>query len=352
MSNIIIVDDQFTSRRIMEELVSTLEQDITVKTFSDPREALGWARDNHVDLVLTDFRMPAMDGAEFTRRLRQLDYCKDVPVIVVTVIEDREIRYNALAAGATDFLTKPIDHTECRARCRNLLTLRNQQQIIKNRAKWLEQQVAKATGEIHQRERETLLRLGKAGEFRDQNTSNHVIRMASYCRLIAEQLGRSENECDLIELAAPMHDIGKIGIPDRILLKPGKHTHEERDIMQTHATIGHEILKNSPSRYLQMGALVALTHHEKFDGSGYPRGLFGEEIPIAARIAAVSDVFDALTASRPYKPAWSVPDAADYLEREAGKHFDPACIDAFMTRMDDVLHINSEYRDVITSKTG
>jgi len=189
------------------------------------------------------------------------------------------------------------------------------------------------------------MKLAKAGEYRDEETGNHIVRMAKYARLIAEELKLTAMECDEIEASAPMHDIGKIGIPDLILLKPGRHTPEEQEIMRRHPLIGHGILTGSPSRYLQMGAVIALGHHEKFDGSGYPQGLAGESIPLPARIVAVADVFDALTSERPYKHAWSFQDALSYIQTESGKHFDPACVRAFELRIDAVATIMRELSD-------
>ena len=319
-----IVDDQFTGRKILEELVRSIDSNLQVNSFSNPFEALQRVRQDVPDLIITDYNMPDLDGVEFTRQIRAIASCADVPLIIVTVIEDPEVRYKALDAGATDFLVRPIDQHECRARCRNLLTMREQQKIIKSRAHWLEEQVAVATRQIRTREKETLLRLAKAGEYRDAGTGNHILRMARYSRLIAEGLALPPLECDEIELAAPMHDIGKIGIPDHILLKSDKLTSDEWNVMVAHTTIGHEILKDSPSRYIQQGAVIALGHHERFDGTGYPRGLRGEEIPLIARIVAVADVYDALTTERPYKPPWSSEDAIAYIQEKSWHHFDPA----------------------------
>ena len=207
-----------------------------------------------------------------------------------------------------------------------------------------------ATHEVRARERETLLKLAKAGEYRDEDTGNHIIRMAKYSRLIAEELQLGEHECEEIESAAPMHDIGKIGISDLILLKPGAHTPEESVIMQRHPVIGYEILSNSPSRYLQMGATIALGHHEKFDGSGYPHGLSGNKIPLPARIVAVADVFDALTSVRPYKKAWTFQSALEYVQNNSGKHFDPDCVRAFQKRVDAVAQVMRDLGDSATLK--
>ncbi|MEJ2344362.1 MAG: response regulator [Gammaproteobacteria bacterium] len=352
MSSIMIIDDQSIGRKLLEKLVSTLDEAAEINAFADARDALAWAGKHPPDLVLTDYKMPVLNGVDFTQQFRQIPGCNDVPLVVVTCIEDRQVRYQALESGATDFLTKPVDHVECRARCRNLLTLRKQQQIIKDRAAWLEYQVSEATREVRDREQETLLRLAKAGEYRDEETGNHVVRMSQYCGLICEELGLPEDDCRVIQASAPMHDIGKIGIADNILLKPGKHTREEFEQMKRHTLIGYEILKDSPSKYVQMGAVIALGHHEKFNGSGYPYGLKGDSIPLPARIVAVADVFDALTSVRPYKPAWSIQDALNYLRRERGQHFDPQCVDAFLGQTNKVIDIYNDLRDIPVQQTN
>jgi len=335
----LVVDDQSTGRKILAEIIHSTESGLKVITCSDPREALAHVRQHPPDLVLTDYRMPEMNGVEFIRRVRATPGCADVPIVMITVVGDRSVRYDALNAGATDFLMRPLDQIECRSRCRNLLTLRKQQCIIQDRAEWLEKQVKIATHQVLLRERETLLRLAKAGEYRDEDTGNHILRMARYSRLIAEYLGLPGADCDEIEFAAPMHDIGKIGVPDHILLKQGKLTAEEWELMKQHTTIGQSILSGSESRYIQMGSVIALNHHEKFDGSGYPNGLAGEAIPLQARIVAVADVYDALRSRRPYKPGWSREEAAAYIADQAGKHFDPACVEAFLCQLERVYEI-------------
>lgn len=344
-ARVVIVDDRSTARSLLEGLARTLEPDVVVDSFANPLDALAQMQRVTPDLIISDYRMPGMDGIEFTRRVRAERRLADVPLIIVTVVEDRQIRYQALENGATDFLARPIDPQEYRARCLNLLALRRSQKMLADRSLWLEEQVMLATREVRTCERQTLLKLGKAGEYRDEETGNHVIRMAKYARLIAEELRLTAMECDEIDTAAPMHDIGKIGIPDLILLKPGRHTPEEQVIMRRHPLIGHEILTGSGSRYLQMGAVIALGHHEKFDGSGYPQGLAGENIPLPARIVAVADVFDALTSNRPYKRAWPFLDALNYVRAESGKHFDPACVRAFELRIDAVAAILRELGD-------
>ncbi len=350
MSTILIIDDQLTSRQILQQLVSSIEENLTVKAFANPVEALQWTDNNSFSLVLTDYKMPEMDGIQFIKRLRSNQAHTHIPVIMVTSIEDRNVRYEALEVGATDFLMKPVDHHECRARCRNLLTQYQQYKIISDRSRWLERRVAEATSEIRMRERETLLRLARAGEYRDEETGNHVIRMAKYSRVIAEHLGFSKDDADVIEMAAPMHDIGKIGIRDDILLKPGKLTSEEFELMKDHTKIGYDILKDSPSKFLQMGAVIALNHHEKFDGTGYPYGKKGDDIPIEARIVAVADVYDALVSERPYKNAWSVQAALEYMESHKGKHFDPECFEAFKSQLDTIAKIQGMLPDLPIAK--
>lgn len=349
-TRVVIVDDRSTARSLLEGLAKSLEPGIVVDSFAEPQQALVYMETSIPDLIITDYRMPGMDGIEFTRRIRGEKNLADVPLIIVTVVEDRQIRYQALENGATDFLTRPIDPQECRARCINLLALRRNQKIVSNHSQWLEAQVLQATQEVRARERETLLKLAKAGEYRDEDTGNHIIRMAKYSRLIAEELNLSPHECEEIESAAPMHDIGKIGISDLILLKPGAHTPEESLIMRRHPEIGYEILSHSPSRYLQMGAIIALGHHEKFDGTGYPHCLAGSAIPLPARIVAVADVFDALTSVRPYKKAWSFQNALEYIQSNSGKHFDPDCVRAFEKRVDAVAQIMQELGDSVQQK--
>ena len=346
MTTIVIIDDQLTSRQVLKQLAASIAGDINVVDFANPIEALEWCTHHSPDLVLVDYKMPEMNGVEFIKHFRNDAASSHIPVIMVTSIEDKNVRYEALEAGATDFLTKPVDHHECRARCRNMLTQYSQYKIISDRSHWLERRVAEATSEIRLRERETLLRLARAGEYRDEDTGNHVIRMAKYSRLIAEQLGFNKEDAEIIEMAAPMHDIGKIGIRDEILLKPGKLTPDEFEIMKTHTLIGHEILKDSPSQFLQMGSVIALSHHEKFDGTGYPHGKKGDEIPIEARIVAVADVYDALVSERPYKHAWSMETAIEYMERQKGKHFDPDVLNAFKAQFDAVTKIQGMLPDV------
>ncbi|MBB1271780.1 HD domain-containing protein [Psychromonas sp. SR45-3] len=330
---------------ILEKIILQIADDITVIDFADPRKALNWLKDNQADLIVTDYRMPGLNGIEFIEAVRNTATGEHIPIMMITVVSEKKVRHEALEAGATAFLNRPIDQIECRTSCRNLLKLHKQHVIIQNRADWLAEQVHLATEQILQREQETILRLAKAGEYRDEETGNHVIRMAKYAKEIAKEIGLNENECNDLEHAAQMHDIGKIGIPDRVLLKEGKFIPEEWEIMQTHTTIGYEILSGSQSKYMQMGAIIALNHHERFNGEGYPNQLTGSQIPLIARIVSVADVFDALMSVRPYKKAWPLEDAIDFLKKQSGTQFDPRCVDAFLKRLDNIIAINREYPD-------
>ena len=344
-NTVLIIDDLFSSRLLIAEIVRQIDGKLNLELFDTPSRALEYARNNRVDMVLTDYKLPEFDGVQLVRQLRGLPHCIDVPIVVITVVDDRRVRYQALEAGATDFLIKPLDEHETRARCANLLELRRHKIVLSDQARVLQYQVDKSVAEIHERELETLSKLAKAGEFRDRTTGNHLTRMAKYSALISANLGLALETVHVLEVAAPMHDIGKIGIPDSILLKEGPLTAEERVAMRDHPRIGYDILKGSPSKYLSMGAIIALGHHEKFDGSGYPTGLHGEDIPIVARIVAVADVFDALVSERPYKRAWTLDEGLAHVGSQKGKHFDPRCVDAFLSNIAKVQGIQEEFAD-------
>jgi len=328
--NIVIVDDQTSARTMLRHVIEDIAPELSVHDFGDPLTALNWCEAQPVDLLLLDYRMPEMDGLEFARRFRRLPKHRDIPVILITVVGDEPIRQAALEAGVIDFLVKPIRPRELRARCYNLLQLRQQSENVKQRALSLEQRLLASMHEVEERERETLSRLARAIEYRDAGTSAYLERMSRIAGLIAEQLGLPEEEVKLIEMAAPLHDMGKIAIPDAVLLKPGKLTDEELVIMRRHPRIGHELLSGSQNRFIQVGALIALRHHERYDGSGYPDGLVGDAIPLEARIVAVADVFDALISPRPYKEAWTFDATLAYLYAQRGRLFDPRVVDALL----------------------
>lgn len=342
--NVVIVDDTQINLTLMRALIGRIGGCATTE-FADSAAGLAWCLGNDPDLVIVDYMMPAPDGLEFIRRLRQSPEKADVPILMVTADHENGVRYNALESGATDFLTKPIDRVEFISRVRNMLALRRSHVALARRAHTLAEEVRQATLAIYAREKETILRLSKAAEFRDPETGAHILRMAHYSRLIAAHLGLPADEQEAILEAAPMHDVGKLGTPDHILLKPGKLTAEEFATMKRHAEIGYEILHGSAAPMLQVAAEIALTHHEKFNGSGYPRGLAGEGIPLYGRIVAVADVFDALTSERPYKPAWDIPRALELLRAERGAHFDADCVDAFLHDLEAVMAVRERFQD-------
>ena len=341
---VLIIDDTAINLILFGALVRKLD-DCVAQAFSDSRLALDWAHRNIPDLVIVDYMMPDLDGLEFISLLRKIPGRQSVPVLMITANDQKEVRYAALEQGANDFLTKPVDKIEFLARAKNMLSLNQARKQLSDHAAWLSGEVRKATKEIADRERETVFRLSKAAEYRDPETGAHILRMAHISRLIARELGLSVEDQLLLLEAAPMHDIGKVGIPDKILLKPGRLDPDEFEIMKQHAIFGFEMLQGSASSVLQAGAEIAKGHHEKFDGSGYPYGLKGDDIPIFSRIVAVADVFDALTSARPYKPAWEVDVAVEFIKRASGTHFDPRCVVAFFQAWEEVLEVRNRHQD-------
>jgi two-component system, response regulator RpfG len=345
--SVLIVDDQSTSRTILSHVVRSINPKIKVVEKNNPEQALEWATNHVADLVFVDYVMPEMNGIDFVRLLKTLPSYESVPVIMITIKKDPETRYAALSAGVADFLSKPVDVLECTVRSKNLLTMQQQHTALQNKSNLFESLVRVATTEIRAREKETLMRLARAGEHKDYDTAMHLQRMSLYSRALAEKIGMSEEEAEIMELAAPLHDIGKIGIPDSILLKKGALDDVELKAMRKHPLIGYEILQDSPSKYLQKGSEIALAHHERFDGSGYPYNIKGTDIPLSARIVALADVFDALTSIRPYKEAWTIDQAFDYIRSESGKHFDPDLVNVMLTMRDTLEKIQSQHATAI-----
>jgi len=269
-----------------------------------------------------------------------------LPILILTAELTSETRAKSLSNGAKDFLTKPFNQQEVLQRIHNIIEVRLLHKKLKNYNKTLESEVKIRTAELEKSRYEIIERLGKAAAYKDNETGNHILRMSQYSRFLAKAAGLSKEQCDLILLAAPMHDIGKIGIPDNVLLKPGKLDPEEWEIMQTHVVIGGELLSgNDEIPLMKMAKNIAMTHHERWDGNGYPNGLAGEDIPIEGRICAISDVFDALTSERRYKTAWPVEKALALILGEGGKRFDPKLTLLFESIIDDILTYKEQYND-------
>jgi response regulator RpfG family c-di-GMP phosphodiesterase len=344
-TKILLVDDQPISLLYLKKTLSRLE-DMEITTCGNAQEALNLFPLKPWDLIVADYQMPGMNGLDFIRQFRQIKGGEETPILMVTASTDPNVKYQLLDLGIVDFLQKPADASEIIARARNLISLHKATVSLKNHNQELKKGVQEMTKVLAEREQESLIVLARAAESRDPQTGSHLLRMASYSKIIALALGLSEDEAEEIYLAAPMHDVGKIGIPDRILLKGGKLTPEEWLEMKRHTNYGYDILRSSVTPILKLGGVIALNHHEAWNGSGYPNGKKGHEIPLCARIVAVADVFDALMSPRPYKEAWSLDEALVELTNIAGVRLDSECVNAFMQSIDTVKQIMNDYVDV------
>jgi len=340
MNTVVMVDDAPINLQLYEQMLKGMP-DIKGVSFESSDDALRWCEGNDADLLLVDYLMPGIDGLQFVERFRRFDDKGSIPIIMITSDLEKQLRYRALELGVDDFLTKPVDYIEFRARVKNMLRIRDHSRLLENRADWLADEVRKATLQLAERERETIFRLTRATEYRDNDTGEHVVRIGLFAARIGEALGLPQSEIDLLRLTAPMHDIGKVCTPDHILLKRGELTPEEWEAIKQHPIAGYDILRDSPSELLQRGAEIALTHHEKFDGTGYPFGIAGTTIPIFGRITALCDVFDALLTARPYKEPWALERVLEYIVEQDGKHFDPSAVAAFKEVLPDLLEIRS-----------
>jgi len=341
---LLIVDDEPLNVTLLEEIL--IDADFTnVKSTTDPREVLPLHEQNDFDLILLDIRMPHMSGIEVLKTLSKYIESDFFPVLVLTAQTDKATRFDALNAGATDFLTKPFEQWEILLRIKNMLRTRLYYKGQKFRADELEKQVRERTAEIRETQLKIIQCLGQASEYRDNETGYHVIRMSRSCQLLALEAGLTEVHAEKILFASPMHDVGKIGIRDDILLKPGKLSEVEYEEMKSHSHIGAEIIGEHSSELLELAREIATCHHERWDGSGYPNGLKGKEIPIESRIASICDVFDALTSVRPYKAAWSTEEAVSFLKENAGTQFDPELAALFINIVPKVVALRDEYPD-------
>ena len=333
--NVLIVDDQASQRAILRHLVQDIGEDIRVTDFADPVQALLWSQQEPPDMVILDYRMPKMDGLEFARRFRRPLSQRDVPIMLVTVVGDEPLRQAALDAGIIDFMVKPIRPRELRSRCKNLLDLRQRQQALKSRTQVLEHQLVSGTHEMEQRELDLLVRLAKLASKREGADLRIFERIAALSGLLARAMGWDEKAARELSHASQLHDIGTIHVPDAVLASRQRFGPAERAEIQRHPEHGHRILSDSRNPLIELGAVVALHHHERWDGSGYPRGLAGRDIPDAGRIVAVADVLDALTTDRPYRPAMPFAEAAELILDGAGRQFDPALTGVFASRSDE-----------------
>jgi len=335
MYSILIVDDTVEN---IDVLTGILKDDYSIKAATNGQTALKIAEKLKPDIILLDIMMPEMNGYEVCIKLKENPITRKIPVIFVTAKDQEVDEVMGFAVGAVDYLTKPISQAIAKARIRTHLALSDQK-------KCLEIQVAEKTEELFVTRLEIIKKLGKAAEFRDTDTGFHLERMSLYSYHIAKEYGLEEEECQLLLNVAPMHDIGKIGIPDEVLKKPGSLESSERIVMQTHSSIGYDIIGDTNSDLLKYAKIIALEHHERWNGEGYPKGLKVNEINIFSRIVSVADVFDALVNKRIYKEAWSVNDAKEYVIQESGNYFDPQVVEAFLRAFDKIIDVLNKYKE-------
>lgn len=333
MYSVLVVDDTVEN---IDILTGVLKDEYNVKAATNGNAALKIAEKTLPDIILLDVMMPEMNGYEVCRRLKENPVTKKIPVIFVTAKDQEGDEVMGFSVGAVDYITKPISPSIVKARIKTHIALADQK-------RGLEIEVMEKTREINDTRLEIIKKLGRAAEFKDNETGMHVERMSRYSYLIAKEYGLEESQCILLMNAAPMHDIGKIGIPDNVLKKAARLDSEEWKIMEGHSEIGAEILGDSKSELIGTAKILAMQHHEKWDGTGYPKGIKGEEINIFARITAVADVFDALTSRRPYKQGWPVQEAVDYIKSESGEQFDPKVVESFERALPKIIEIKEKY---------
>jgi putative two-component system response regulator len=345
---ILIVDDQPQNIELLE--AHLLPQGYGIVTASGGEEALDKLIEFEIDLVLLDVMMPGLNGFDVTKLIRQDARFRLLPIILITALWETEDRVKGIEAGCDDFITKPLDKMELLARVRSLLKVKAYNDLAKNFRNELESEVSIITEDlrisikkIKSDSLETIHRLAMVSDYKDRGDSAHINRMSLYSAVIARKMGLKEETIETLLYAACMHDLGKVAMPDNILQKPSKLNPEEWEIMKQHTVIGAKILKGSNSEYINMGEVIAMHHHEKWDGSGYPHGLKGIEIPIICRITALADVFDVLTSKRPYKEAFTTNKALSIIKEGRGSHFDPEVVDSFFAVEDKILKIKNQY---------
>jgi len=366
-AKVMIVDDEAFNIKVVQTHLSHAGYK-NFLTCTDPARVMEMLASEMPDILLLDIMMPKISGLDIMREIRENDRLSHIPTVILSAADNEEVRLEALELGVTDFLSKPVNLAELVVRVKNVLLVKAYQDHLKDYASDLAQQVRLRTAELTASRLELIHCLARTAEFRDNETGRHVVRVGRYSEIIAEELGLDPTTVELIAHAAPLHDMGKVGIPDSILLKPGKLTPEEFEIMQrhsifgkqtfepmshdewqtfkSHTVLGEMIMDVRSSPFIVMASTIALTHHEKWDGTGYPLGLAGEDIPLAGRIVAVADVFDALTSRRPYKPALPLNRSFEIMEEGRGAHFDPRVLDAFLTRRESVVAVLMEFADI------
>ncbi|MEZ5940690.1 MAG: response regulator [Planctomycetaceae bacterium] len=365
-ARIFVVDDEEHAIDAVAECLSDAGY-ANLQATVDSTDAVNLIREHRPDLVLLDIMMPEVSGIDILHVMSLDPELQHVPVIVLNSTSDREVRHICLELGVSDFVTKPIDPTELLPRVRNVLLNKLYCDQLAKHSESLEEQVRRRTAELAASRQEVVHCLARAGEYRDDDTGHHVYRVGKYVGIIARELGFSEQRVELLELAAQLHDIGKIGIPDAILHRPGKLAPEEYEVMKSHCAIALDIIQPLPAKesnilrshsrigasllhvpsspLLMLAARIAQTHHERWDGTGYPLGLKGDDIPIEGRMTAVADVYDALSSKRPYKPAFPREQCFEILEDGRGTHFDPKVLDAFFARSQDIVQVQIDYMD-------
>lgn len=343
-AKILVVDDQEQYTRLMESILRSAGY-LRVYTTNDSRAVATMYADIRPDLVVLDISMPHLDGFDVMKQLAVLERDAWLPVLVVSGEDESETLVRALKAGARDFLGKPFDKLEVLTRIRGMLEVRLLHNQVRDNNRELEQKVRERTAELRDTQFDVIRRLGRCAEYRDDATGNHIQRVSRLCERIGIASGMTPAAAEVLRDASAMHDIGKVGIPDAILRKPGKLTAEEWEVMKSHTVIGANLLAGGRSELLTLAEQIAISHHEKWDGSGYPMGLRGTDIPRAGRITAVCDVFDALTSARPYKEAWTVERARAEVEAQSGRHFDPEIVGLFVGHWDELEAIHAHYQE-------